>query len=212
MSWYASLTVASLIASALAIPAGHVLHEKRTVNNHLERRRVDGDAIIPVRIALKQSNLETGYDRLMEVSHPNSARYGKHFSAEEVAEMFAPAQESIDTVKNWLMGFGFGEKDITHYTNKNWLAIDMPASKAEELFATEYHEHDFADRSMRIGCDEYYLPAHVAPHVDLIKPGVVMSNRMKKRSLQKRQWGNWPPNHKGVSGSNPRSCSGQIRC
>lgn len=194
MFWYSSLTTASLLASALAIPTGHVLHEKRDTFLHLQRRRVDPDSILPVRIALKQSNLETGYDRLMEVSHPESPRYGQHFSAEEVADMFAPAKESVDAVKAWLLGSGIAEEDVVHYHNKGWLAIDMPASHAEELFGAEYHEHDLAEDNMRIGCDEYYLPAHVAQHVDFIKPGVVFSPRVKK-SVVKRQESGWTPNN-----------------
>ena len=189
MHWFASLTTASLFASALAIPAGHVLHEKREVAHHLEKRRVHSSAIIPVRIALKQRNLETGHDRLMEVSHPSSPRYGQHYTAEEVADIFAPSDESIETVKNWLISSGVAEKDIWHYTNRGWLAVDLPVWQAESLFAAEYHEHDFKDGSIRIGCDEYYLPFHVAQHVELIRPGVVMSPRMKKRTVVRETTG-----------------------
>lgn len=184
-----------LAATALATPLGHVLHEKRTVPHPLTRRRVEKDAFIPLRIALKQNNLELGHEKLMEVSRPESARYGQHWTAEEVADFFKPSQESLDTVLEWLSSSGINTKTVKHYANKGWLAIDLPVSKAEELFLTEYYEHDFKDGHTRIGCDEVYLPAHVSKHVDLIKPGIVMSPRIKKRSavkeLHKRQWSGW---------------------
>lgn len=199
MFWYQSLTVASLLASALAVPTGHVLHEKREAKNHLVRRRVESSAVIPVRIALKRSNLDRGHDLLMEVSSPDSPRYGQHYTSEQIADLFAPAEETLNAVKDWLMGSGVTEDEIMHYDNKGWLSVNMPVEKAEDLFHTKYYEHDFSDGHMRIGCDKYYLPAHISQHVDLIKPGVVMSPRIKKRHLERR-WG--PPgwNH-GVSRS-----------
>ena len=56
-----------LFATAVvAVPASRlVVHEKRSAPGHLVRRRLDGDIILPVRIALTQSNLEEGYAYLM---------------------------------------------------------------------------------------------------------------------------------------------------
>ena len=70
----------ALLAAALAafvpfcgaIPtpaATYALHEKRSSTPRLWRRgnRVDGDAILPIRIGLTQNNLENGYAYLMDV-------------------------------------------------------------------------------------------------------------------------------------------------
>ncbi|KAK7966889.1 uncharacterized protein PG986_001166 [Apiospora aurea] len=74
-------------------------------NGRVQRRtKSSSDAIIPVRIGLAQSNLETGYQRLMEVSHPSSPNYGKHLSHEEVVELFAPKKEASVSVQAWLTG------------------------------------------------------------------------------------------------------------
>ena len=45
---------------------------------------------------------------------------------------------------------------IVHSENKGWLALDIPAWKAEELFQTEYYEH-VHDKSgkVKLGSDEY---------------------------------------------------------
>ncbi|KAF4634822.1 hypothetical protein G7Y89_g3271 [Cudoniella acicularis] len=193
MLWHQLLASTALFACALSVSTSHVLHEKRSVSLPHKRQRVDGEAIVPIRIGLRQSNLHTGYERLMDVSHPKSKNYGKHLSKEEVHSIFAPADETVETVKNWLLGSGlFDESDIIHYENKGWLAVEMPAKHAEILFGTEYFEHETTQGEVRIGCDEYYLPTHVSSHVDFIKPGVKLSAPLKRRQMEKRS-GVWGP-------------------
>ena len=192
MLWQNLLASTFLFAGAFSVSISHVLHEKRSVSLPYNRQRVDGDAIVPVRIGLRQSNLHTGYERLMDVSHPSSKNYGKHLSKAEVHSIFAPADETVEIVKNWLLGSGlFDESDIIQYENKGWLAVDMPAKHAESLFGTEYYEHETDTGDIRIGCDEYYLPIHVSSHVDFVKPGVKLSAPLKKRQIEKRSgiWG-----------------------
>ena len=138
--------IASLFfVSSLALPAAdHVVHEKRELPSYDARRRLEPDAIIPLRIALRQNNLHTGYDRLMDVSHPTSTNYGKHLSAEEVHDIFAPTEETTNAVKDWLLNAGLDESEIMHFDNKGWLAVDIPAHHAEFLFKTEYFEYEDA--------------------------------------------------------------------
>lgn len=63
--------LAGLAASALAMPSGsHVLHEKRdTSSPHgwTKREAASGDTKVPVRVALKQNNLDKGMDYILEV-------------------------------------------------------------------------------------------------------------------------------------------------
>ena len=206
MLWHRLLASAALFAGTLSFSTSHVLHEKRTVPLPHKRQRVDGDAIVPVRIGLRQRNLHTGYERLMDVSHPASENYGKHLSKEEVHSIFAPADETVEVVKNWLLGSGLvNEGDIIQYENKGWLAVDMPAKHAETLFGTEYYEHETNKGDVRIGCDEYYLPTHVSSHVDFVKPGVKLSAPLKKRQIEKRSgvWGPPRGNHRQPHGQPP---------
>lgn len=88
------LTTGALVASSFASPVTSplVYHEKRSNVPHgwAKRYTVDGDAILPMRVALTQSNLNQAHDWLMEVSSPESQEYGKHWSAEKVANAFAP--------------------------------------------------------------------------------------------------------------------------
>jgi hypothetical protein len=182
--WQYVLVYTSVYSGALAASLSHVLHEKRNVPLSGYKERIDGDAIIPVRIGLKQSNLHTGYERLMDVSHPSSVNYGKHLTKEEVHSIFAPAEETVDAVKSWLLSSGvIDDSSIIEYENKGWLAVDMPAKHAEVLLGTEFYEVEGPSGDIRIGCDEYYLPGHVSAHVDFIKPGVKLSAPLNNREV-----------------------------
>ena len=150
-----SAWVATTLASPT--PSRLVIHEKRTVVSSSKRARVDGDAIIPIRIGLRQGNLDHGYDAVMNVSDPQSPNYGKHWSLEDVREYFAPSDESVKAVKEWLIESGIYSEQIEQSDDRAWIGIDIPARQAEKLLGAEYHEHDAMDDSIRIGCDEYVL-------------------------------------------------------
>jgi hypothetical protein len=70
--------------------------------------------------------------------------------------MFTPSEEIVDAVRDCLVAFGIKDDSIVHSENKGWLALDIPAWQAENLFNTEYHEHVHSTSGqVRVGCDEY---------------------------------------------------------
>jgi tripeptidyl-peptidase I len=85
--------VFSFVINVYSSPTNlHVLHEKRSrpPPDWIQRSKLDRQAVIPLRIALKQRNLDRVNDFMYDVSHPNSAKYGQHWTAKQVAETFAP--------------------------------------------------------------------------------------------------------------------------
>ena len=60
-----SILLTAALAAAATTTHDLVVHEQRPPLQHVERRRLDGNAIIPVRIALTQRDLEQGYLNLM---------------------------------------------------------------------------------------------------------------------------------------------------
>lgn len=65
----ASLALFAPLVRSVAV-SHHVLHEKRDnddIGHWQKAHRVDANNVIPVRIGLKQKNLESIYDRLLEV-------------------------------------------------------------------------------------------------------------------------------------------------
>lgn len=103
------------------VPHTHVLHERQVP--HLSRTwakkvKVPGSTILPMRVGLRQTNLEDGHDLLMDRSNPDSPSFGKHMSAREVIEFFAPPRESVEVVREWLVAGGIDVKRITQSANK----------------------------------------------------------------------------------------------
>jgi tripeptidyl-peptidase-1 len=70
--------------------------------------------------------------------------------------MFAPSEESVQAVREWLTMFGIHESRVVQSDNKGWIAFDATVEEAEELLLTEYyeHEHNYSP-NVRVGCDEY---------------------------------------------------------
>jgi tripeptidyl-peptidase I len=143
----ALVVAADLTVGFAAAESRHGLHEKREILDtvHSDWRpgtKLSPDAIVPIRIALTQSNLNSGFDRLMSVSHPESADYGQHLTADEVRDIFAPPDESVKAVREWLIAAGLNSDAIAHSGNKGWLAVDMPVADAERLFESQLYEYE----------------------------------------------------------------------
>lgn len=87
-------------------------------------------------------------------SQHNSPRYGQLYSAEEVADIFAPSQTTVDSIHDWLVSSGIGAKKISQSVNKQWMQFDASASELESLLNTEYHvyEHGGTGKST-VACD-----------------------------------------------------------
>ncbi|KXS98504.1 hypothetical protein AC578_2625 [Pseudocercospora eumusae] len=211
--------VAALVATVCAAPANvqrHVLHQKRAPShNWIKRDRVHSELTLPMRIGLTQSNLDKGHELLMEVADPASPKYGKHYTAEQVHDIFAPASQAVDAVRNWLEAAGVEGHRITQSVNKQWMELDLSAAEAEALLQTKYHFFEHAQSGKTtIGCDEYaslfiiaiqshaltskryHVHEDVTDHVDYITPGIKLlaSRKPKKAELEKRTfgWGQQP--------------------
>lgn len=103
------------------VPSSHVLHERQL--SHWSRTwekksKVKKSALLPMRIGLRQLNLQDGHDLLMERSNPESPNFGKRMSPREVIDFFAPPRESVEIVRDWLVGGGINVTRITQSVNK----------------------------------------------------------------------------------------------
>ena len=75
-------------------------------------------------------------------SHPSSPNYGKHWTSEQVTKAFAPSEETINTVKDWLVSSGVATERIAHSDNRGWLAFDATAEQAENLLQTKFYQYE----------------------------------------------------------------------
>ena len=126
-------------------------------------------------------------------AHPESPNFGKHYTVEQVNDIFAPSQESVDSAWHWIEAAGIQMDRISISTNKQWLQFDATVSEAEELLKTSYHVYEHTSGKMTIGCDEYSVPEHIRHHIDYVTPGIKLyasdvenpaSGNIAKRSWQ----------------------------
>ncbi|PNS18572.1 hypothetical protein CAC42_5111 [Sphaceloma murrayae] len=187
------LSVAAALTTAIASPVEHyTIHEKRDIVPHgwTKQRSLDRNAVLPMRIALAQENLDKAYEHLMDVSHPESAKYGKHWTAKQVAETFAPSTEAVNAVKEWLASSGIDKGRVTQSNSLSWLHFDASVEEAESLLKTKYHVYEHHTGQPHVACDEYSLPSHIKKHIDFVTPSVHFDAKIRQRrsdELTKRE-------------------------
>lgn len=88
-------------------------------------------------------------------SNPFSSRYGQHMSESDVRKLFAPSQESVDSVRGWLESSGIAADRISQSVNKQWMQFDADAEELEKLLHAEYYvyAHSETGRS-HVACRE----------------------------------------------------------
>lgn len=93
--------------------------------------------------------------QLIVRSDPSSHRYGKHLSVDEVHDIFAPPEDSVDGVRAWLESAGIAPHRITQSANKQWLQFDADADEAERLLRTEYYLYSHSESGKsHVSCRE----------------------------------------------------------
>ncbi|EGO00790.1 hypothetical protein SERLA73DRAFT_159461 [Serpula lacrymans var. lacrymans S7.3] len=120
----------AVVSLADPVISPYVLHEKRSSAPQGWSRagKHNSAAIIPLRFAIAQSNIENIGEYLYDISLPGSSNYGNHWTAAEIAAKFAPSHDSVDAIRSWLMQSTFA----VEYTPEAYLQSDM------DLFAEKY--------------------------------------------------------------------------
>ncbi|KAJ3473869.1 hypothetical protein NLG97_g10094 [Lecanicillium saksenae] len=158
-----SVILSTLVMGALGYPAvdTHVVHEKRdTPLVHYTRGDAAGaETKLPVQIALAQSNLAEGANKLLDVSNPKSSSYGQHLTPQQVIDLFAANSSTIDSVTNWLVSSGVPKQDIT-----------LDKTRTNKLTGRDH-----------IGADKYSLPKEIAGLVDFVRPAVGLTELPRRQ-------------------------------
>ena len=147
----------SPILSLAAPSAFHVVHEKRDASPEWIRGEpITPDTVVPFRIGLVQSNFDKGHGILMDISDPSSSNYANHMRADDVMELFAPAEDTVRETREWLAGSGISHDRIIHTANRGWLGFVASAKELEELLHTKFHTYAHVEGGREsMACDEY---------------------------------------------------------
>ena len=139
--------------------------------------------MLPLSVGLVQSNLADLDAHLMDVAHPDSPNYSKHWTPAEVANVFRPSKESVDAVHAWLVEDGWISPDrIVLSKSGGWVMVNVTVEEAEHLLGTEYYVYEHSkDGREHVACHgQYHLPEHVSKHVDLITPTLHFDVKIKR--------------------------------
>ncbi|KAJ1328207.1 tripeptidyl-peptidase I [Microdochium nivale] len=168
-------TSAGLVPAARRqVPSTHALHERHLPQHTVhwsKRSKLPSSTVLPVRIGLAQGSLSAGHDRLLAMSDKTSEYYGKHMTAEEVIDFFAPPQSLVDAVAGWISSSGISEERIGLSANKQWLQFDATTEEVEALLYAEFHVWQHTDGFQEVSTEAYHVPADIREHIDYITPG-----------------------------------------
>ena len=123
----------------------------------VQHKRLSSERILPMRFGLVQQNVHRLDELLFEVSHPESSKYGQHYTAAQVVERFSPSDESIAAVIEWLVNSGISRGRIRLAGNKGWIHVNATVAEAENILKTEYHVYLHASGAEQFGTE---LSAH----------------------------------------------------
>ena len=216
MLTFRSLLVLSAAIGGLATPqlSPPVVHERRSFNPERRgwrfSRRLEPDAVIPLRIGLTHQNTHTLEDALYSISHPDSPDYGRHWTTEQVVKHFAPSEETVSVVTDWLTSNGVSNDRLKLTKSRGWLELNASVVEVERLLHAEYHVFEDKEGVERVGCEAYHIPEHLTPHIDLIKPTTGFNARIpeqKDLALDKRA----PSVNRPVKLGSPSSFNGPKR-
>lgn len=180
------VVLVGLLTTVLAVPpTKFVSHEKREKPPHgwEKHQRLTGDHVLSIRVALRQENLDKAERFLMDVSHPQSSKYGQHWSAKEIAETFAPSPKSTLAVTEWLHSYGISPERISRSQSLGWLYFDATVDEVEKLLKTKFHMYKHSGGNRHIACTEYHVPEHISPFLDFITPTVHFETQVMQRAV-----------------------------
>lgn len=128
---------------------------------------------IDMHIGLKEQNLDKLQKRLLEMSDPNHADYGKHMSLAEVEEMTAPSAKSVAAVTAWLASHGIKAAPVSN----GFMKITLRTDQAQKLLNTEYNVYHNADKSKTtVRTTQYSVPANLRDEISTIQPTTMFSD------------------------------------
>jgi tripeptidyl-peptidase-1 len=142
-----------------------------------------GAALPALTIGLRRARPELLAARLLEVSDPRSASYGRYLSVDEVAALAAPAPTTVRAVTDWLRGHGLEPR---RSRGGDYLELtDAPVAAVAAALGAEFFEYEAGGRVVhRAPAGAAALPPKLREHVDGIFPLRVLPPRRRSHAVK----------------------------
>lgn len=165
--------VAPLFGAVIAIPTTsshpYTLKERHPVPAGWSAvSRAPAAHPVKLQIGLRHRNQDVLEKHVIEVSNPTHERYGQYLSADEISDLIAPSDSTIDLVYAWLREHGVDTATLT--PTRDWLTVVLPVEKVEALLDTTYSVFRHNDGSTIVRAPEWSLPHHLHEHIDVVQP------------------------------------------
>ncbi|DAZ99182.1 TPA: hypothetical protein N0F65_008215 [Lagenidium giganteum] len=144
-------------------------------------RRLHGEEVFSLSIALHPEDWDTLERRLWEVSDPTHHQYGRHLSRDEANALTQPSSRSLAAVTAWVESFAAGQHSFS--PTSNMLSVPVKVSDVERELATQIHEFEHVDRPSRHilrASSSVAVPEHLHQHIAYLS---VNAHPLELRSL-----------------------------
>jgi tripeptidyl-peptidase-1 len=150
------------------------------------------DTVLKVTFALKHTEAaqNTLHNRLMEISDPRHADYGKWLSIEQITEIMAPAQANIDIVTNYLQSHGV-QSEV--FVTRDMVIANISIATLESMLQTKFRSYERKGLTVFRVDRAYRLPLEVAQVVDIVDPLIRFPphNPIQSTRVESGAVGNW---------------------
>ncbi|KAF3927832.1 Aorsin [Dactylellina cionopaga] len=150
-------------------------------------REAHGSVALDVSIALVMENIELGIESLLSISDPASAKFGQHWTAQEVARILKPTSYTFTTVLEWLKSSGIHGNRVLPSRDKGRLHLNLTVFEASKLLETEFHHFTSGETGEeRVACHIYHLPQSLDEHIDYITATASIPTHKRRTRKQQR--------------------------
>ena len=121
------------------------------------------------RIAVRQERAGQFEKRVVDMSTPGHADYGKHMSKHEMKAFLRPSAHFTDSIVSWLKSEEIPDDKIEE--DGDWITFVAPVSKAESMFDAQFSVYHHAESDVTaVRTLEYSLPTELHDYITMIQP------------------------------------------
>jgi len=148
----------------------------------------DPQARVSFRVYLKMRDQAGAEARAQAVSDPESPSFHKYLSPARVRDRFAPDQQTVDSVRQWLSGSDLRIGDIP--ANRAYITASGSADQVQKAFSVQLGQYKVDGKTLRAADKDLSIPSELAGAVSGVA-GVSQSTAMVT------------PNHETGAGGKP---------
>ncbi|KAL1901014.1 hypothetical protein Sste5346_002078 [Sporothrix stenoceras] len=168
-------TNAAVVSKIDAVPAGWTAvgsSTAKTFKTENTNTGTDSSDTHVFTIALNMQNIDQLESRLLAVSTPGNADYGKFSDVDDITSTFGPSDAAVSAVTSWLESSGV----VKGYAVRGaFVDLATDVAGANTLFGANYQYYTppstAVSTSTKLRTLSYSVPDEIAEHVALVDPG-----------------------------------------